>query len=961
MLRINHEEMKYFILFSFSLFYIFPNPSNTKNFKTLANETGKTTWINSLETVNTFTGRWCCANDGYLYGTDLKYMTTILRKRESGQGYETRGNITTVNPSFKVGYKMFGTSTPGLIFVLARTDSNNHYLLKSKDGAATFTKVFAFGQGNGIGGTDAANVRILRGVLELKRDIPSGGGTGTLYIGEYNVSQNRVAGSVNDRVRIMKSVDNGDTWIKVVEWNTNGVNQVGHIHAMRQDPYTGEIYVCTGDGLYKSGIIKWDGASPWADNKTLTEIGNMPGFKVVTGAQRYRVCDVLFDEKFIYTFADTQAPNNPSGTESGIWKGTKDLSSYIRVNNNIYNYDPMHIGWFGEKVGNTFIFTTSREYEDPANAWKELNTEVYVSSDGNNWYPSAILDWRDEGNPVLTRYINNVFSYNDKLYIDCVEGAGHSSVIQCEVRRKWYSDEDPVILHPVYFVGKWNAPGNDANSGTTPDAPKLTLGNILTNNRICAGARVRVAIGSFSEGDINPLWSAAGSQGRGSVVIEGKGMDSTHIIRSSGTGSAFGIKLEAAKTLTGPTTPLILKAVDFYVTVDGGVNHTNNVIWNVDSWVKTINCKIGNSANDDSPLISLAGTGTKYTSENCIHIANSNTGSYKSIVETNAPNEILNLKNCILLNAYDAFNVNYTGINLSLKNCTFNGIESRGVVFNINPGVQPVIENCIFSCGVASIDDQAGIAEVNVDYNLYSKPPVNITDGGHSLNSDPIFVDPGKLNFDLKSNSPGTLGGILLHDVLFDIKGRERWNPPCIGAYESASLAVLPDTLIIDSASGLTGEFRVISNTSWNTTHDSSWISCSRSSGTGNGTFFITTTSSNKTPKPRMAALTVSSAELTPLIVTVSQKGDISTKSPETKKTDIVIYPNPVCEILTINYNDDSFSYLNILNSSGMVIARENVVTPVQQLDFSKYEPGLYFLKFLNFNGKKMTIKVMKW
>ena len=153
--------------------------------------------------------------------------------------------------------------------------------------------------------------------------MPGGGGIGTLYIGEYNVCHPRTSGSTNDRVRIMKSVDNGDTWTKVVEWNTNGVNQVGHIHAMKQDPYTGEIYICTGDDNTKSGIIKWNGSSAWADNKTLAEIGTMDGFKVLTGAQRYRVCDVLFDEKYFYTFADTQTPNNPTGSESGIWKRNK--------------------------------------------------------------------------------------------------------------------------------------------------------------------------------------------------------------------------------------------------------------------------------------------------------------------------------------------------------------------------------------------------------------------------------------------------------------------------------------------------------------------------------------------------------------------------------------------------------------------------------------------------------------
>ena len=101
-----------------------------------------------------------------------------------------------------------------------------------------------------------------------------------------------------------------------------------------------------------------------------------------------------------------------------------------------------------------------------------------------NWYTSGVLNWRDLNDPTAVRYINNVFSFNNKLYVDCCEGAGHTSTIQCELTKEWKTYEDPVILHPVFFVGTWNAPGNDANPGTNPDAPKLTLNSALTSNKI---------------------------------------------------------------------------------------------------------------------------------------------------------------------------------------------------------------------------------------------------------------------------------------------------------------------------------------------------------------------------------------------------------------------------------------------------------------------------------------------
>ena len=148
------------------------------------------------------------------------------------------------------------------------------------------------------------------------------------------------------------------------------------------------------------------------------------------------------------------------------------------------------------------------------------------------------------------------------------------------------------------------------------------------------------------------------------------------------------------------------------------------------------------------------------------------------------------MKNCIVLNAYDAFSSNYAGINFSLKNCTFYGIERYAILFNKNHNTQPVITNCIFSCGKAPIYDLSGLTETYIDYNLYNKSNINITDGGHSLavGIDPLFVDPVNGDFNLKSNSPCAMKGIYLTDVFYDFAGRERRNPPCIGAYESPAL-----------------------------------------------------------------------------------------------------------------------------------------------------------------------------
>jgi hypothetical protein len=915
---------------------------------------------NTLETVNSFYGRWCCASDGYLYGMDVKELTYVVRKTENGQAIERRGYVTSVDPSFTIEYKMYATSKPGMLFILVRNPSFNYYLLKSTDGAATFRNVYTFGEGNGELGTNAANVRILRGILELATDIPGGGGKGTLYLAEYNVNHFRVDGAVNDRVRIMKSVDQGDTWTKVVEWNTNGFNQVGHIHAMKQDPYTGEIYICAGDNYNKAGIIKWDGSSAWADNKTLSEIGRMSGFKVLTGAQRYRVTDVLFDNNNFYTFADTQLPNNPTGSESGIWIGKKNFSSYTRVDNTIFDYDPMHIGWFGEKIGNTFIFTTSREYVDPAYAWKKINTLVYTSTDGTHWQASGVINWRDQGIPDLTRYIYSVFTYNNKLYIDCVGGAGHSSTIQCAMtgHRKTY--DEPSILHPVFYVGNWNASGNDSNSGTNPDAPKQTLNNMLTSNRISAGSRVRIASGNYSEPEIHPLWSGAGLQGRGSVVIEGSGMNETHIVRSSGSGNTYGIYLEAARTLTDSNTPLLLKDLDLYLTVDGGTTHSNYVLYNKDSYIKSTGCKIGNKANDDSPLIMLADAGSKYVSENSYHIAASAPGIFKSIVQA-GPNTSYHFRNCILLNAYNAFANNFPGIDFSIKNCTLYGIENNGVLFESAWNTIPVIKNCIFSCQEMPIKALSGLTKTDIDYNLYNKPISSGLDGGHSLpfGTDPQFVDANSWNFNLKSSSTIAGHGIYIADVFYDIVSNERKNPPCIGAYENSALAVTPNDITLHEEEGSSAEMIISSNINWNVSANDGWLNLSSLAGSGDGTIQATAISPNTSQNSRSIDLTFSGNDVNPVIIKIIQAGETPVYDNDISNEPILIYPNPVSGILNVKYNDDSYKSIYILNSKGMILKKEKTTASFQQFDFSQYGDGLYVIEFADSNGEMKKIKVV--
>jgi len=49
----------------------------------------------------------------------------------------------------------------------------------------------------------------------------------------------------------------------------------------------------------------------------------------------------------------------------------------------------------------------------------------------------------------------------------------------------------------------------------------------------------------------------------------------------------------------------------------------------------------------------------------------------------------------------------------------------------------------------------------------------------------------------------------------------------------------------------------------------------------------------------------------------------------------VIIYPNPVKDIMNINYNNDEFRSICILNSTGMILRKEPVRKGSQLIDLS--------------------------
>ena len=94
---------------------------------------------------------------------------------------------------------------------------------------------------------------------------------GTIYVGEYQLEYDRPA-------RLLRSTDNGQTWTGF------DIAPARHIHGVQVDPYSGELWITTGDTDVESRILRFDDES----------------FSVVGGgSQAWRAVELAFTEDAI--------------------------------------------------------------------------------------------------------------------------------------------------------------------------------------------------------------------------------------------------------------------------------------------------------------------------------------------------------------------------------------------------------------------------------------------------------------------------------------------------------------------------------------------------------------------------------------------------------------------------------------------------------------------------------------
>lgn len=171
---------------------------------------------------------------------------------------------------------------------------------------------------------------------------------GTIYYGEYCNNPQRKP------IRIFCSKDNGDTWEVAYTFSDGEIN---HIHGIFNDPYTGRLWVASGDD---------DAACIFG----YTEDGFKTLVRQFQGTQQYRVCVPLFTEKEIIFATDSQYEQNY-------------IRSIDRGSGKVKNLQAIQgSGIYAVQNGNLMMVSTTVE---PSKVNLDQRSHLWYSWDGHNW------------------------------------------------------------------------------------------------------------------------------------------------------------------------------------------------------------------------------------------------------------------------------------------------------------------------------------------------------------------------------------------------------------------------------------------------------------------------------------------------------------------------------------------------------------------------------------------------
>jgi len=184
---------------------------------------------------------------------------------------------------------------------------------------------------------------------------------GNCYLGEYFLNNKR-----NHPVNLIKSTDDGQSWQVVCS-----LTDTRHIHCVQYDPFSGRIWMGTGDRNQESRIsFSEDGGENWA------EIGS--------GDQMFRTVSFIFTEGHVYWGTDSPTIQNHIYRYA---RGIGEIEEVAAVGG------PVHYSATLDNGIKLFARTAEGNTEGKSAEW-DRKAHLWASEDGTHW--EDIMSWEKD-------------------------------------------------------------------------------------------------------------------------------------------------------------------------------------------------------------------------------------------------------------------------------------------------------------------------------------------------------------------------------------------------------------------------------------------------------------------------------------------------------------------------------------------------------------------------------------
>lgn len=222
---------------------------------------------------------------------------------------------------------------------------------------------------------------------------------GNCYLAGYFLNNKR-----DNVVYLLKSVDDGRSW-RVIR----SLHNIRHIHCVQYDPFTGRIWIGTGDRDEESSIsFSEDYGKSWA------EIGS--------GDQMFRAVSLLFTADHIYW--GTDAPTRQNYIYRYSRKNGK-MERLAAVDGTVH---------YSTILGNGIkLFGTAAEgNSEGKNPEWDKKAHIWASQDGTHW--EDIISWEKDSWPYIMGYGRVLFAHGqgrDNLYFTTQSLKGVDGMLTC--------------------------------------------------------------------------------------------------------------------------------------------------------------------------------------------------------------------------------------------------------------------------------------------------------------------------------------------------------------------------------------------------------------------------------------------------------------------------------------------------------------------------------------------------